>query len=575
MERRAGWWIAAVLMPLAVGVMATAVAVPAVAASAGNAEVARGADASSAARNAARATRDRELFDALRARDAETALYLLKAGADARAREPDGTTPLHYAAHYADTRLIEALLKAGADADAQNDFGSKPLALAATSGAAEAIRLLLKAGADVEAHNPEGQTALMVVARAGKVDAAQLLLKAGADVNAREAWANQTALMWAAARGHPAMIRLLLESGAEVDARATVREWPRRITSEPRPKGMNRGGFTPLLYAAREGCIECARELLKGGADIDLTDPDQSTPLLVAIMNLHFDFALFLIEQGADVDRWDLYGQTPLWVAVDMNTLPRGGRPDLPSEDFTSGLQVAEALLQKGANPDIPLKLRPPYRNYIFDRGGDSVLSTGATPLLRAAKGGDAPAVALLLKHGADHSFATEQGVTPLMAAAGQGHGANPTRGRFKTDADAAECARLLIEAGADVNAATRSRQTPLHSAAGHGWNETVKLLAAKGAELEAADASGLRPIDHAAGRTPRRFLEPETEAQRETMKILRDLVFAKTGREPQEYKGPPAAPLQPGTADRPDRGQAPPEPRPAPPQAAPARAGG
>ncbi len=86
------------------------------------------------------------------------------------------------------------------------------------------------------------------------------------------------------------------------------------------------------------------------------------------------------------MDRWDLYGQTPLYVAIDMNTLPVGGRPDLPSEDFTSGLQVAEKLLARGANPNIPLKLRPPYRNYIFDRGGDQVLSTGATPLLRAAK---------------------------------------------------------------------------------------------------------------------------------------------------------------------------------------------
>ncbi|MFO7325320.1 MAG: ankyrin repeat domain-containing protein, partial [Pseudomonadota bacterium] len=363
-----------------------------------------------------RAALDRQLFEALRARDAQAALYLLKAGARASARELDGTTPLHYAAHYGEVRLIEALLKARADPDAENDFGAKPLALAATSGHVEAIRLLLKAGADVEAKNPEGQTALMVVARTGNVEAAKLLLKAGADVNAREGWARQTALMWATARGHPDMIRLLVRAGAEVDARAAVREWPRRITSEPRPKGMNRGGLTPLLYAAREGCIECARELLAGGADIDLPDPDQTTPLVMAIMNLHFDLALFLIGQGADVDRWDLYGQTPLYVAVDMNTLPRGGRPDLPSEDFTTGLDVARALLAKGANPDIPLKLRPPYRNYIFDRGGDTVLSTGATPLLRAAKGGDHEAVALLLAHGADHSFPTEQGVTPLMA---------------------------------------------------------------------------------------------------------------------------------------------------------------
>lgn len=531
-------------------------------------------DARAAERNTAggRSAANAQLFAALKAQDPETALYALSAGADPMAREPDGTTPLHYAAHYADLRLIEALVKAKADANAGNEFGARPLALAATTGNAEAIRLLLKGGAEVEAANPEGQTALMLVARAGRIDAARLLLKAGADVNAREGWAQQTALMWAAARQQPEMIRLLLEAGAEVDARGAVREWQRRVTSEPRPKGMNRGGFTPLLYAAREGCIECARELLKGGADIDLPDPDQTSPLVVALMNLHFDFALFLIEQGADVDRWDLYGQTPLYVAIDMNTLPKGGRPDLPSEDFTTGLQVAEALLKKGADPDIPLKLRPPYRNYIFDRGGDGVLSTGATPLLRAAKGGDVDAVRLLLAHGADPAFPTEQGVTPLMAAAGQGHGANPTRGRYKTDADAAGCVQLLLDAGADVNMATGAGQTSLHAAAAKGWNETVKLLAARGADLEAADRAGLRPIDHAAGRSARGFLEPETDAQKETMKILRDLIVARTGREPQEFKGQPAPQRPRGTADAPDRGQGPAQ-APASPSAAQAQA--
>jgi ankyrin repeat protein len=256
-------------------------------------------------------------------------------------------------------------------------------------------------------------------------------------------------------------------------------------------------------------------------------------------MNLHFDFASFLIKAGADVDRWDLYGQTPLYIAIDMNTLPKGGRPDLPSEDFTTGLQVAEQLLAAGANPNIQLKLRPPYRNYIFDRGGDQVLSTGATALLRAAKGGDVEAVRLLIKYKADIALANEAGVTPLMAAAGSGHGANPTRGRYKTDAQAAECSKLLIEAGADVNeAAVRSRATALHAAAQHGWNETVKLLAAKGADLEFADSTGLRAIDHAAGRTARGFLEPESGPQKETVKVLHDLIVAKTGREPQEFKG-------------------------------------
>jgi uncharacterized protein len=479
---------------------------------------------------------NRQLFAALQAQDPETALYALSQGADANAREPDGTTPLHYAAHYADIAVIKALLKAKADPNARNDFGAMPLAEAATTGNPEAIQLLLKAGADVESANPEGQTALMVVARAGKVEAAKLLLKAGANVNAKEKWGGQSALMWAAARGHAEMIKLLLKSGADVHARGAIREWQRRVTSEPRPKGMNRGGFNALLYAAREGCIPCARELLAGGADINRADPDQTTPLVLALMSLHFDFASFLIKAGADVDRWDIFGQTPLYVAIDMNTLPRGGRPDLPSEDFTTGLQVAEQLLAAGANPNIQLKLRPQYRNYIFDRGGDQVLSTGATPLLRAAKGGDVDAVRLLIKYKANLSLPTESGVTPLMAAAGSGHGANPTRGRFKTDEQGAECARLLIEAGVNPNeAAPRSGATALHAAAQHGWIETIKVLAAKGADLELADSQGIRPIDHAKGTGGRGGNDAQTAEQKATVKVLRDLIFAKAGREPLE----------------------------------------
>ena len=53
-------------------------------------------------------------------------------------------------------------------------------------------------------------------------------------------------------------------------------------------------------------------------------------------------------------------------------------------------------LLQAGANPNLQLKLLPPYRNVGADRGVDSMLTIGATPLLRAAKALDAPAIELL-----------------------------------------------------------------------------------------------------------------------------------------------------------------------------------
>ena len=53
-------------------------------------------------------------------------------------------------------------------------------------------------------------------------------------------------------------------------------------------------------------------------------------------MNLHFDTAQYLIEAGANPNKWDWWGRTPLYAAVDINTLPRGGRPDRPSLDDTT-----------------------------------------------------------------------------------------------------------------------------------------------------------------------------------------------------------------------------------------------
>jgi uncharacterized protein len=482
----------------------------------------------------------KSLVEAAQANHHDVAMSLIEHGVDVRMRDVDGTTALLWAAHYGDVELAKRLIHAGADVTAVNDYGSTAMTEAAINGDARIIEMLLKAGVDVESANAEGQTALMVVARTGNIEAAKVLLSHHAQVNAIEQWGGQNALMWAAAQKQPEMVKLLIKHGAQVDVRGTVRDWQRRITAEGRPKNMNHGGFTPLLYAAREGCTECAKYLLKAGADINLADPDETTPLVLALTNMRFDFAAYLISAGADINKWDFWGRTPLYSAVDLNTLPRGGRPDLPSTDKLSGLQIEELLLKKGANPNIQLKLRPPYRNGVYDRGGDQVISTGATPLLVAAKIGDVESVKLLLKYNARIDIANSAGVTPLMAAAGMGHSFNPTRGRYKTDQEGAECLRLLIAAGGKVNevAAGEGGITALHSAASLGWNDTIKVLVDAHAQLEATDAKGLRPIDYAVGRHPRAFLEPEHTRQEASITLLTQYVQASTGRPPLEFSG-------------------------------------
>jgi ankyrin repeat protein len=442
------------------------------------------------------------------------------------ARTADGTTALHWAAHHGDVVEMQRLIRAGADVNVRNDYGSTPLLEAAERGDAQLLLVLLRAGAKVESANDEGQTALMTVARTGSVDATKVLLKARANVNAVERWRGQTALMWAAAQGNAEVVRLLIKADAKVNAVSAIRHWERRVTAEPRPQNRPPGGLTALLLAAREGCADCAHALVEGGADINLTDPEHITPLLMAILNARFDVARVLVDAGADVNRWDSWGRAPLYSAIDYNTTPRGGRPDRPSADEANALDIAKLLLDRGANPDMQLKLFPPYRSLGQDRGGDSMLTIGTTPLIRAAKAGDSAAVQLLLAHGALADLPNNLGITPLMAAAGVGSTTIDIRARFRNEQQCIATGRLLVAAGADVNALRDNGQTALHGAAQFGWTQFVKVLAEAGARLDVKDRNGATALDIATGRAGSTGREgvAGAEAHPETAAALRGL---------------------------------------------------
>ena len=459
------------------------------------------------------------LADVMRDCDSKSTLAAIRAGADVNVQQPDGTTPLLLAVYCVDHEAVAELLAKGARPDVRNSLGATALSEAVNLADAKLVSMLLKAKADPNLGTEEGQTPLMLAARTGSLPIVEQLVNAGAKVNAREKTRDQTPLMWAIGTGSASVVDFLVKHKAEVDVRAASNDWGNQITSEPRAQYRPSGGLTPLLYATRFGCVDCVKSLLKAGADINRPTPDGVTPLMNALDNLQWDVASYLLDQGANPNLADWWGRTALYVAIDMRSFsPRfpTGAANLAAEgpapkELQPALDIARRLLDMGVNPNIQLDMHRPGRGGNQGRFTDDLLTTGATPLLRAAVGHDREAVELLLSKGALVDLPNVMGVTPFMAAAGLGLSPRDTRGSYGPDAQDRALATLplLLKAGADVNArvtdtsshtaliarpssmTNRQGQTALFGAVNWGWSRVVKYLLDNGARTDITDAAG------------------------------------------------------------------------------------
>jgi ankyrin repeat protein len=461
-----------------------------------------------------------------------SAVFAQTRPADVNKRGVDGSTPLQWAVYEGDVVEVRRLIKAGANVSLANNYGATPMGLAAEVGNAEIIKLLLEAGANADSPNADGQTALMEVARTGNVEAAEVLVKHGATVDAKERFGGQTALMWASARRHPEMMQFLISKGANVNASSTDRDYQRHVTAEGRPKNLDSGGFTPLLYAARENCRACVDVLLRNKADINLPDPDGVSPMLLAIMNSNWDLAKQLIEAGADVNQWDMFGEAPLFTAVGLRNQVNGGKASIDPLNETKGIAVVRMLLDRGANPNMQLFFKPANV-----RG--STNTRGSTPLIRAAANADMEVMKLMLDRGAEVNLMMADRQTPLMAVLA-GRASEP---------QALQMMQLLHDKGADVNviALINHREesrggTALHYAVRKRYKEVIKKLAEWGIDMNAKDQDGLTALDYTQSRGFMAFMANQTPLYKEEMALLRQLGATEEMKRSPEWPvlGPP-----------------------------------
>ena len=439
-----------------------------------------------------------DVANAVQNRDTARLTTLIRQKANVNDPQPDGTTALHWAAHWNDLETVNQLLHSGANPNATNRYGASPLSEAAALNNAPLVEALLKAGANAKTlTTPDGETVLMTAARAGNLEVVKLLLDKGADVNAKESYRGQTALMWAAAERHAEIVKVLLAHGADWKIRSIDRptKLP-KLSAASSVSPMPRGGLTAFLFAAREGDIPTATVMLDAGVDINQTDVDGSNGLIFALMNKRYTFAKFLLDRSADPNIVDTYGRTALYAAVDIRNEDWSALPSHKEEDALPSLDIVKAILARGANPNTALSKNLPGRSGMDT--GDTTLDAGTTPFMRAARSGDAAAMRLLLEKGADPKLTTKEGSNALMFAAGVGYRDKNTKG---TEPEALEALKLCVAQGMDLNQANNRGETALHGAAGRGADTIVQYLVDHGAKLDAKMKQGFTVLDVAMGK--------------------------------------------------------------------------
>ena len=439
---------------------------------------------------------------------------LIKAGANVSAKSATGAvTPLHLAAGSGSVEAVVALLDKGADVNAkETEWDQTPLIFAAAADRLEVVNTLLKRGADVKAAtkslnlSTQSATDRQAVAVQRGVLAAAVPRGEQPTANQQQAaiqaareffltgkapeppaaacgggWRRSRRWRWPRRRGASGSWRRGARCGrascraggwrrhrwcAAAD-RSFERGWPPPALSA-------KGGMTALHHAARQGNVRTASALLDAGAEINRKSADGNTPLLVAIINGQFDVAMLLIEQGADVNQpAEGLGVTPLWAAINTRWQPRTRFPQPQEMELQKAtyLDVMEALLKKGADPDARTRVHPWYMVYTGCGNGNCGLpsTVGSTAFWRAAYSVDVDAMKLLVKYGADPDIPTMTGAAGGGGGRGGGGGGWPRRrsGRSRCRSGGRSARRRPGSRGRGARAASDTDARSLRHAAG------------------------------------------------------------------------------------------------------------
>jgi ankyrin repeat protein len=402
--------------------------------------------------------------------DLETAGLLIRAGADANAANDFRMTPLAQACINGNAALVEALLKAGANPNTPIGTGEVPVMTCAKSGNAEAVRLLISRDAAVNAKEPkQNQTALMWAAAEHHPAVVKSLIDAHADLQAHTKQ-GFTALHFAAREGDQESARLLVAAGVDVNIRTQPEARSRNaigaaVNRGAGKKSLSTDGYTPLLIATIRGQVPLALFLLDQGADPNVADagltplhwasgewetgtanpvygiedssagiPDRQAKLKLvkALLEHHADpNARMTRPQPAFSGGYaDAVGATPILLAsaaddIEMMRilLAAGADPKVPTATNASTIMAATGLNHLVGDSPVTEAQALAAVKFLLDAGVDPKGATtfGENALFGPAYRGWNTLLAQLIDLGVDVNAVSKAGVTPWLAAMGQG----------------------------------------------------------------------------------------------------------------------------------------------------------
>lgn len=201
--------------------------------------------------------------------------YINKQKINPNSLDESGTTPLIYAAKYADEDIVGLLIKNGASVNFQDSYGRTALMAASAYNKKDAIILLMENKANPDLIRNDGMSAIKFARQYNHKAAEKLLLKYGAtpteDVNASV----NARILLASEVGDLDSVEDLLEDGADINAR------------------YYNALSTPLIEAVKNNQEEVVEFLIKNGADREIVDISnkkavdyaQNNPKILAILN--------------------------------------------------------------------------------------------------------------------------------------------------------------------------------------------------------------------------------------------------------------------------------------------------